>query len=315
MCRISLVTDIHVRIVNTSPYQEDWNYKRLMQLGYMLNKEDTSEVWILGDLFDRAMPSVFDVATVNTFLSIIGKPIKFIEGNHERINKLQYTMQLLSTTLNIERLSESFSIEGVHIVALGHDTLYKVLDVPKADILLSHFRWSHPIFGKGELSRKDESKISENFKLTILGDIHSRYIPKDNVKYIGSPYSISFSPSSEFGVGELILDNGKFIFNYVDTDLPNKIKLSTPLTLLSGVLSGLLPEHKYRITVTLIEKELDKFKKLKTESNVEIIGKVVERGTKEVQEGLTVRGDVKDILIDSLTLPKKSIQYIKDVLK
>jgi DNA repair exonuclease SbcCD nuclease subunit len=289
-----------------------------MKLADILHDAPTTEVWIIGDLFDRASPSVYDIATAHEFIQKVGKPVKYIEGNHERVSKVQYTLRLLEDTLGITKLPEYTTLEGVSITSIGHDSLDKLSIIQGGDILLSHFRWSHPLFGKGELSKAEETRISQIFSSIILGDIHSRYSPLDNVKYIGSPYSISFSSSEEFGVGELHLDNGKFIFERVDLHLPNKISAVTTLPLLQSVLVGIQDEDsKYRITVMLRNSaEAEEVAVYRTPSNVELIGKFIVQDAKEdVEEKIEIRGEVKDILIDSLTLPSKSIQYIRDVLR
>lgn len=314
MTNVALVTDIHVNI-KTVPYQASWEYFRLIELAKVLMDTDASEVWVLGDLFDKHHPSILDIAAVKDFFTTIGKPIKFIEGNHERMNKDIYTMHVLKDVLNIEPLPELQEIDGVSITAIGHDRLPIICDVPNSDILVGHFRWSHSMFGRGELSTKEEKKLVTKFKQVILGDIHDGYEPTTNVAYIGSPYSVSFSTSSTFGIAILSLDKGNFTFTKVPTTLPNKIVIRTTLNLVHGVLEGCDTINKYRVIVKLAPTDMPKFKQITVNDNIELLGEFKEGTNTTLTTTIEVGNNVKDILINILPFNTDEKTYINNLLK
>ncbi len=316
MFKVALAADIHIK-TDELPVEASWNHNRLMLLAESISNMDVDELWIIGDLFDKARPTIGDIISAKLFVSIVGKPIKFLEGNHERINRDVYTLNMLKGVLGITKLPEKVSIEGVGITAIGHDFIHKIKEMPKDDILLSHFRWSHAIFGKGELLKRDEKYIKNNFTSTILGDIHYPYQPEANVKYISSPYSINFGTPKEYGLMVLELNKGKHTETRVALDLPCKITYKTKLSLVNGLIESTDLKHQYNIIVSIRFNELEKFKKLKSPSNIELIPKYeeIKNENNEVTK-IKIGNNIKDVLLDSLELPQKEDkEYIKNILK
>ena len=316
MIRVVTVADIHVRVDNPV-IGISWNHQRLSLLVDSINELDVDEVWIIGDLFDRSLPNMSDIMSAHHFISKIEKPIKFLEGNHERISRDIYTLNALKAVLDITKLPESFDMEGVSVTAIGHDVIHKIKDLPKSDLLLSHFRWSHDVFGVGELNSKTEKLITKNFGLTILGDIHYPYEPVDNVKYISSPYAINYGTPKDYGLGIITFDKGSYKFERVKLDLPCKISAKLNLSLVNGYIASTKPKHLYRIVVMLRYNQLEDFKKLKTPANVDLMPKFEETKTSYKEpEKIEVGANIKDVLLSSLKLPEQSdIEYIKETLK
>ena len=274
------------------------------------------EVWIIGDLFDRAKPSLGDIIAAKHFVTELGIPIKYLEGNHERINKDLYTLRLLEDVLGIQELPQGFEIEDVGVTAISHRDIHKIKDLPSDDLLLSHFRWSHPVFGEGELNKTTEKFISENYQLALLGDIHYPYEPEDTVNYISSPYSINYGNQKDYGMVVIEFSNGMFDPQRVILDLPSKISLSTNLGVINGVLEGLDPRHLYKIKVNIRLEQFEKFKKIKYPNNVILIPSIEEEIRKETgREKIEISGEIKEVLMDTLSLPKADKDYIREIIK
>lgn len=314
--KVVTIADIHIR-TDDLPVLLSWNNNRLIDLTIAIIKLQVDEVWIIGDLFDRSHPSMGDIISATHFVKELGVPVKYINGNHERITKDLYTLHLLKNVLDITPLDELMEVDGVTLACIGHESLYKIKDLPPRDLLLSHFRWSHDVFGVGELRKKDEKFISENFRETILGDIHFPYEPMGNVRYISSPYSINYSKPKDYGVVILKFDDGDLEISRVKLDLPCKIGAKLALSLVNGFIDSTSPKHLYKLVVSLRYNQLEDFKKLKPPNNIELIPKFITEDS-EVQEvgKIEVGSNIKDVLLNSLKLPEEADKlYIKDIIK
>lgn len=312
--KIVLVADIHIRI-DDQPIFATWEYQRLMLLKDEIVKQGANEVWILGDLFDRNKPTVADIKAAFRFTE--GLTVRYIEGNHERIDKHTYLLAQLEDVLQMIRLPNFQEIEGVSITAFGHDELDKILQASDSDILLSHFRWSHSVFGQGEFKPMEEKRIASKYSSVILGDIHYPYQPLSNVQYISSPYGITYSASGDYGIALLELSKGNHNLTLIPLNLPNKITVTTRISLVNGLMESVENnQNKYKILVELLLKDIDAFNRLKPPSNVTLIPKVIDASkTTKAVEKISVSTNIKDVLIGALDLPQDSREYIKDILK
>lgn len=315
MKKVGLISDIHIR-VDDLPVILSWNNNRLTELAISIQKQDLEELWIIGDLFDRAKPNLGDIIAAKHFVTKVGIPIKYLEGNHERINKDIYTLGLLEDVLGIQVLPEGFEIEDIGVTAISHRDIQKIETLPPSDLLLSHFRWSHDVFGDGELSKKAESIISETFQLTILGDIHYPYEPKANVKYISSPYSINFGAKKDYGMVILEFNNGELKFTRELLDLPCKISSTQPLSLVNGYVESTDSKHMYRLKVDLKLNDYEKFKNLRVPNNIELIPNIIVNEHRRVaSEKLDISTNIQEVLMGTLKMRKEDKTYIKEVIK
>ncbi len=309
-----VVSDIHIK-ADGLDILKSWEHNRLMLLADSINNIQADTIWILGDLFDKHYPSMLDIICAKDFINALNKPVQYLEGNHERINNEVYTISLLADTLGIAPLLQSFSIGKHSVFAISHKDLELIPKLPSANLLLSHFRWTHSVFGNGELSKTTENFIPKNFDLTILGDIHYPYEPVENVKYISSPYSISFSSMQEYNIG--IIDFADELkFTRIPLDLPCKIKFKLPLSLVYSYIESANPMHKYRLIVDLRFNEYDKFKQLKRYDNIEYIPKLesTEGEVKEIEE-IKISANVEKAFMDTLSISNEDKEYIKNIIK
>ena len=315
MLKVALIADIHIR-VDSLPVEVSWNYTRLKELAEELNTLIIDEVWIIGDLFDRSLASMSDIISAKHFIDTIEVPVKYLNGNHERADKDNYTLDLLKSVLNIEALPEFMETNGVSINCIGYDSIHKIKTLPPTDLLLTHLRWSHDLFGKGELGKADENFISKNFKQSILGDIHYPYEPEDNVTYISSPYSINYGTPKDYGLIILELDKGDFKFERKTLDLPCKISTTLPLAIVNGFIKSTDAKHLYRIIVKLRHNQMEDFKKIKFPKNIESIPQFIEGKLDVIDvKPIEISGNIKEVLIDSLKLEEEGNQYIREILK
>jgi len=310
---VSLVADIHI---NTSE-DKVFETNRLIELGSILDRDESDEVYLLGDIFDKSKPDMFDIIAFKELIDCISKPIYYIEGNHERVNAQYYCLDDIMGMFNIQKIETSF-IGTTKIYPIGHQDIesiqYLDLSYKVNNVLLSHFRWSHPLFGKGELY-KYESDIKNKFDIVFLGDIHESYEPEDNVIYIGSPYSNKYKIQGEHSY--LLVNFEDLTYERVLLDLPNKLSITLPLSKLVSFLENIDIKHKYIIKVDIRNTdELKKLKKLVIPSCVTRLIPKIEKEEATKKEVVTKKDTIIDTLISILPKTiKKDEDYIRSILE
>ena len=308
MKRIVLISDIHIDWTSSDGTFEE---NRVALLSQEVQSHKPDEVWIIGDLLDKARSNVETLKLVRDFIDSLRVPTYYLEGNHERLSAEKYTLTQLKKLFNIEKLPNRFNIEGVDIVAIGHDSISQIVNEDNADILLSHFRWTHPVYGKGEIF-KDEITIKNKFKEIILGDIHSSYSPHKNVRYIRSPYTINYQKESDTGILVIDFNNGKYAITPVDTNLPNKIKINIPVNKLAKLLATLDDTNRYFIDVLLNSKEeLKMLSKVHKPHCVKVLRPIIE-DEKISDKKVEIKDDVFETF---LSVADSKVRESKDMIK
>jgi len=305
-----LVADIHIKYLKDYPLFEE---NRLDKLVEEIKKQSPDQVWILGDFFDSSKPKVKELRLARKFIDSLGVPVMYLEGNHERVNAQSYILKDLEKLLDITPLAYHFKINSTTIAAFGHKDIKDIVDSKNADILLSHFRWTHPLYGYGEL-RGDENEICRKFNSIILGDIHSNYNPRPNVTYTSSPYTINFSSTQDTGFITLNIYKNGYSFSHIKTHLPNKVKLKVTLNKLSQLMATLDDINLYYIEVEVKnKKELLLFSKVRKPANVITLKPIL---IEELKETKVTKVEIKDNVLDTFMncLPK-SIEDEKDYIK
>lgn len=284
MVRIALVGDCHV----TQSKNKEFEANRFKLLCNTISTKKYDMVIFMGDLFDRARPSLEEIQIIQNSvmkLNRIGIRTIVFDGNHEAVTKDSSTYDYL----RIEGLEympyDLLEIENVKVHTMGYKNLSNYILLPKCDILLSHFRSSFGII-KEEVNT---SSIAKKATTVFLGDIHQRYSPLENVHYTGSPYGVHFSKENhKYGYIELIIDNGKYTYHYVDLNLPTKRILDMSIKASNCITNT---EDLLRIRVQGTSEELEK---LKQYSNVNYITSLV---LKEQSISVDLRTDILDTLI------------------
>lgn len=217
MLKIALLGDVHLKQSNL--YKE-FEANRFKLLCNTISAKEYDVVIFIGDLLDKARPSLEEILLLSEGLSSIQARKIVLDGNHEAVSKSTSTYDYINVP-NLEYMSfDKLTLEGVSIFLMGYKRLKDYLLVPKSDILLSHFR-SNFGFIKEEV---DTEAISKKASTVILGDIHKRHNPLPNVTYTGSPYGVHFSKEqTQHGYIELLLDKGKYTFRHIDLELPTLI--------------------------------------------------------------------------------------------
>lgn len=231
MVKIALVGDVHL----TQSKHKEFAANRFAALCGTISTKKYDMVIFMGDLFDRARPSLEEIQLLQFCIMKLndrGVRTLVFDGNHEAVTKDSSTFDYLRIE-GLEYLPyDLLDIEGVKIHTLGYSNLSKYILLPKCDILLSHFRSNFGII-KEEISTEE---VSKKANIVFLGDIHQEYSPLPNVHYTSSPYGIHFSKENhKHGYVELVVNNGTYEFSRVPLDLPNKLILELDASSISKV--------------------------------------------------------------------------------
>ena len=273
MQKIAILSDIHINLTHNKSFELD----RLEKLSAILSEGHYDMVVLNGDLFDKARPSLEEIKALRSMIEGLTPQVYIISGNHESVNitnKLStydfigsFGCDLVKDT-NI--IIEGYKIRMTswsHISALGlHDG---------SDILISHLRSDLPPFIKAERSME----FVHDYQVVILGDIHDKYSPYSNTHYTNSPYSTKFSSSEPTGSFiELTLDGSEVDWQYVDTNLPQKIKLVQ--TVEEYKAQNFNTDNIYKVVV---EGTLQEVRNLNSPKNVQLT-RVIAEVSVEVEE-------------------------------
>lgn len=220
MTRIGCYGDIHISLPKLA-YDYEQDTLRYTKLKESIIKSNYDYNIFVGDLFDKARPSLEEIKYVTEFLEGINNPI-IIDGNHEAVTKTLSTYDYINIP-NIRYIPNGrLTIDGVVLHFLGWTRLHIRRDIPKCDILFSHFRGNIGII-KEEINVQE---LAKKAKIVVAGDIHKQLTIEPNVYYTSSPYDIHYTKQPcEGGYIELELNNGEFKLNRKSLNLPRKVKL------------------------------------------------------------------------------------------
>jgi len=304
--------DLHI---NTSE-SYDFEVNRLEELANIINSRNPDKLFLLGDVLDKSNPSHKDIVALHLFLSSIECDISYISGNHERVSENNYILDEIMNMFDIPKLPRKFKLGKYNVLAVGHDEIHSlsVDDLINVDLFLSHFRWSHKLYGKGELQILERAIASE-VGLVILGDIHSFYTPKKNVIYTSAPYTSKYQVEQQNSFIELTYSEKGIVANRYECNLPSKVKLHIDnFPKLHRILDTLDSQHRYIISVDVTRDELSKVNKIKLpDCVIRLLPKVSKDATKNKEAVKSNKGSILDTLIS--ILPKDiDKEYVVDLL-
>jgi hypothetical protein len=306
--------DLHI---NTSE-SYDFEVDRLMKLSDVINSREPAKLFLLGDILDKSNPTHKDIIALHLFITNIECDISYISGNHERVSENNYILDDIMYMFNIPKILRNFKLGKYNVLAIGHDEIHSlsVDDLVNVDLFLSHFRWSHKLYGKGEL-QKLERAIASEVGLTILGDIHSFYEPKKNVIYTSAPYTSKYQLEQQNSFIELDYSDKGIVANRYECNLPSKVRLHIDkFSKLHRILDTLDSQHRYIVSVDVTSDELAKVNKLKLpDCVIRLLPKVHKESTKDKNK-VTVKSSKSSILDTLISILPKDInkEYVVSLL-
>lgn len=267
---ISIVGDIHLSLRDKT--LEDWERSRFLELFKVLANDGSDIVVLNGDIFDKAIATLFEIAVFFEGIDILkeaGKEIVIIDGNHEELNSHQTTFDMLPHD-GFKRLkADCIEFDYCYIWLVGHPHI-KYLEAPdfpiakdRPNILISHYR-SDIGFASEEI---DNSKISDMFDDVILSDIHFKLKPADNIRYTSSPYGITYTTKKEYGYVQLLIEEDTYEITDKILTLPSKEKIITKKEELDDILESLDQQNIYKLEI-VGESDAETLEKLKEHENI-----------------------------------------------
>ena len=245
MTKIAVVSDVHLKLRKHVEFERN----RFQLLIQHLEESDADVIIFNGDLFDYARPTLEEIQLVTQAMwALSDKQIHITAGNHEAVSKWLCTYDFLRLPNVITQSSKSkvIGFDDVCIQLCHWEVLSRLVELDPMDILITHYRSAMKGLYDEEV---DTSKFINNYKLVLLGDIHSRYSPNPHVFYTGSPYSISNirDTRERFGYIELTTDKGEHSWKYKDLKLPQKIRVDLAFKEVKDFKPK--PEHLYTLYV------------------------------------------------------------------
>lgn len=294
MTRIALLGDIHV----TQGKNKEFEANRFLELCSSISDKGYDYVIFMGDLFDKARPSLEEISLVRKGLGLIVATKIVLDGNHEAVTKDTSTYDYIDIPDLHYKPYNSMLIEDIEVFLLGYKHISNYITIPKCDVLLSHFRSNFGIIKEEVNVQAIASKAS---LYTFLGDIHQVYSPMDNVHYTSSPYGIHFSKEQhKHGYIELVIDGIAISRKNIILDLPTKIILDMTPTEIAHNILKLDTKHLYRIRVKGTSEELEKLPQLNYVQYITQLTLLEETSNVEINTDIleaiiTLVGESKDV--------------------
>lgn len=170
----------------------------------------------VGDLFDNR--KALTHSTIDTALSIADKVDKsfkqsfFIVGNHDTANKdtmFPHGLMIFNKYKNITVVDKPTTFDRVLMLPW----IFDAQDMVDASICMGHFDINGAIMNssntKATSHRLNFSDFSK-YDLTVSGHYHTPGVYENNVRYIGTPYQLSFN--------DIGSERGFYVLN---TDIPS----------------------------------------------------------------------------------------------
>ena len=216
---VAVVSDIHIKL-NSHP---GFERGRVLLLANQISLKNYNYVIINGDLLDSSRPTLDEVELAQQFIDIIAKEsrVYLLDGNHEAVNVKKHTSTYDKIRMhNCRYIKDSIiDLEGVTYRMVSWSQLGALGVKGEADVLVTHVRSSLGAHIEAERCMN----FLQDYKLCILGDIHTKHSPAKNAHYTSSPYAVGFTSGSP--KGSYIELNG-LNWSYVDLNFAQKVKLT-----------------------------------------------------------------------------------------
>lgn len=243
--KIALVADTHVSLRKNS----EWEAQRFRTLIDSLATSEASTVIFLGDLFDKARPSIEELNLVLVGIAKLNKQVILVPGNHEALSKTVSLFHKIDFgCIVIDNTEISYGEHTLRVV--GWHNLHEIKD-HTADALISHYRST---YGPHIIEEIDTSLFINNYKRAWLGDIHAKLNVKEHWSYVGQPYNSHYERKVE-PTGYIIL-NEDLSYEDVTLDIGRKIAIYCDSVEEFRKLN-FDPQHLYRVSVSDSLKNLD----------------------------------------------------------
>lgn len=216
-----------------------------------LNKLSYDRLVLAGDIFDKNSPNLKEIQLFYKFLELTNcKDVIVIDGNHD------YTTFDYLPSLSSFKYTKDEILDGVHYVSWSK---IKDFNSRQAKILISHIRGN---VGKYIKEEANLSSISSNYKLTVLGDIHSPITLDNNVIYTSSPAPTHHKLVRENEHGFVVVDTETLTVDRVFLDKPLRIKVELNVAEAIEYVKSIEEYNTYKIIVRDSNEELYKLREI-----------------------------------------------------
>lgn len=276
---VAIVGDAHLSF---RKYKE-FEAKRFELLIDELIHSKANTIVFAGDLLDTNNPTLEEIQFLNRMLYKLlsyDKKYYIISGNHEALTS---TTNVYDSLMEFDKayVKDGYLFNLKHnliapdIRMIGWTSIQEAQHTIGSKVLITHLRANCGLLKE----EYDIRKLSDCYKLVFMGDLHFRYSPFENVHYTSSPYSTKFNSSSTKGYGYILYKPESEEWEYVDLDLPCKLKLECDTKSLKKTIKG-LDKHLLKVFISGTLNDLNNLPEL---SNVIYIKEVIDVSTVQIQ--------------------------------
>lgn len=235
--KIAVITDLHVgcRDGNKAIEAHQRDFFENVFFPYV-KKHKISQVWCLGDTFDRRKYVNFQqLNAAHEFffdkLNTLNLPSLFIIGNHDvylkntnEINSPKLLLQGLKNTTLVENECLELTIDNFSCILVpwinreNRDRIMKQIKKSSAPYCFGHFEFSGFEFHQGQMCLTGaDTKPYDKFDHVFSGHFH-KPATRGNVTYLGNPYQLNWAEYPDMK-RFLIIDTEENTFTFVNNPL------------------------------------------------------------------------------------------------
>jgi DNA repair exonuclease SbcCD nuclease subunit len=230
MSKVALISDIHfgARKNNTSFLESMLNFFKNEFIPH-LNKNDITDIYILGDFFDSR--EAINVKVKDSIHSLFKNDLKdfnitMLLGNHDifyrntlDVNSLKFIGEFDNVTIIDKPTGKMIGDKNVLLVPWQIDDSILSSDVSEYDVCFGHFDINGFYLNKTTIFEGgfSPSFFFDNFKMTFSGHFHlydEQSIGDSKIIYLGSPYHLNRS-DIDTDKGFIILDTDNLTYERV----------------------------------------------------------------------------------------------------
>jgi DNA repair exonuclease SbcCD nuclease subunit len=307
--RICATGDIHIKL-NQKNVPVQWYKDRFSMFVEQLQEmqKQADMLVIMGDIFDRANPTVEEVEVYFELISSCKVPTIAFAGNHEALTRNTTILSFLKKATNdlnplVTIIDDYFSNEVFDIIPYNR-LKDKEFPEPNNKILLTHVRGAIEPHVKPEI---DLTRL-DGWDVVLAADLHSYKNSQRNILYPGSPYTTSFH-REEVKTGAILLDSETLKHEWLEFKLPQLIRKT--------IKAGETPvATDFHHTIFDVEGSLLELSSMRDSDLIDKkVSKRIVDSALILDPSLTLLDEVREYLLYIMQLPEEQVNKVLDELQ
>ena len=214
-------------LVVGDPHAKPSNLDKIEKLVNMVEEQQLPTIW-LGDQLDTK--EIINGKCLNLwheYYSNSDLDHIILVGNHDRFNKYseEHSLQVISTLPNVTVVQSPITLDGIDFIPYcDNESIYRHIEQSDAKLGFAHIDIQGFDYGNGVISKEGLSKDTfTKYSKLIIGHYH-KHQQKDNIMYLGTPFSHSFGESNQSKY-IMTIDTDTLEYELIETDFPKHVTL------------------------------------------------------------------------------------------